>query len=192
MGLEAECELETGGEVYRVKALLESRELILRGDFRRTVKIADMTGVAVRDGALHFTHGGTDYSLRLPQGRAETWAKKIMTPPPSLASKLGISPDKPAFVIGPVADAALATALEGNTTTTPTNAAQLVVIAETSDTLPDATALPRLPVWIVYPKGAQSPVPESVVRAHMRSAGWADTKTSAVSERLTALRFHRG
>jgi len=191
MGLEAECELGTGGEVHRVKALLESRELILRGDFRRTFKIVDIGSITVRDGALYFTHDDTDYALRLPSGRAETWAKKITTPPPSLASKLGISSDKPVFVMGAVTDDALIAALDGNIVASAGEASQILIVAETPDTLPDADALPPLPVWVVYPKGAKSALPESAVRAHMRNAEWADTKTSAVSERLTALRFHK-
>lgn len=191
MGLEADSEIETEGTLYRVKALLESRELILRGDFRRTFKLSDISGVARRDDALHFTHTGTAYVLRLPPGRAETWAKKISAPPPSLAAKLGISPDRPAFVTGTIADDTLADALAGNTTAEPANANQIVIVAETSEDLPDPAGLPPLPVWIIYPKGAKSSLPESAVRTHMRTAGWADTKTSAVSERLTALRFHR-
>lgn len=189
MGLEAEIALETNGQTHRVKALLESHDLILRGAFKRTFRICDIANVAVHDGALHFVHDGTGYILHLP--RAETWAKKLTAPPPSLASKLGISPDKPAFVIGTVDDEALATALDGNTTATVTKAAQFIVIAETPEALPKVPHLPALPVWIVYPKGARSAVPESVVRGHMRNAGWSDTKTSAVSARLTALRFHK-
>ncbi len=189
MGLEAECALETEGATHRVKALLESRELILRGELRRTFAFSEITDVAAYDGALRFTHGGIAYTLRLP--RAETWAKKLTTPPPSLASKLGISPDKPAFVIGAIVDEALAAALDGNTVPDAASAAQIIVIAETPDALPAPADLPGLPVWIVYPKGARSPLPESAVRGQMRGAGWADTKTSAVSERLTALRFHK-
>ena len=191
MGLEAESDLETEGATHRVKALLESRELILRGDVRRTFKIADIGDIAAHDGALHFRHDGTGYILRLPPGRADTWARKLTTPPPSLASKLGVSPDKPALVIGSIVDEALAAALRGNTAADADSATQVVVIAETPDALPDPGQLPPLPVWVVYPKGVRSTLPESVVRGHMRSAGWSDTKTCAVSDRLTALRFHR-
>jgi len=186
MGLEAETTLETEGQRHRVKALLESHELILRGDFRRTLPIGEIGGVAVRDGALHFTHGGVDYVLHLP--RAETWARKLTTPPPSLASKLGISPGKPAFVVGAVDDDALKAALEGNVVADSSQAAQIVIVAETADALPAAA---DLPVWIVYPKGAKSPLPESAVRGHMRAIGLVDTKTCSVSARLTALRFNR-
>lgn len=191
MGLEAESDLETDGVTHRVKALLESRELILRGNLRRTFKIADIGDIAVHDGALHFRHDGTGYILRLPQGRADTWARKLTTPPPSLASKLGVSPDRPALIIGSIVDESLATALRGNTAADADSATQVVVIAETPDALPDPEQLPPVPVWIVYPKGPKSPLPESVVRTHMRAAGWRDIKTSAVSDRLTALRFHK-
>jgi hypothetical protein len=186
MGLEAESMLETEGRTHRVKALLESHELILRGDFKRTFKISDLTAVAASEGVLRFVHDGTDYTLHLL--RPETWAKKLTTPPPSLASKLGISPDKPAFVIGAVDDEALQAALDGNVVGDQGRAAQIIVVAERPDDLPAAA---DLPVWVIYPKGAKSPLPESDVRSLMRAAGWADTKTCSVSARLTALRFNR-
>lgn len=189
MGLEAESDIETAGATHRIKALLESHELIVRGDLRRTFRLSDITDVIARDNALHFTHDGTGYVLRLP--RPETWAKKMTTPPPSLASKLGLSADAPAFVIGAVTDEALAAALDGHMAASLDAAAQVVMIAETPEALSDPGQLPTLPVWIVYPKGAKSSLPESAVRAHMRAAGWSDTKTSAVSGRFTALRFHR-
>jgi hypothetical protein len=45
------------------------------------------------------------------------------------------------------------------------------------------------PLWIVYPKGANSEVKESGVRDLLRSHGFVDTKVASVSARLTALRF---
>lgn len=191
MGLEAPCDIETGGQTHHARALLESHDLIVRGDLRLRLNLAEITKVDVRDGALHFVHGETGYVLRLPPGRAETWARKMTTPPPSLAAKLGISPDRPAFVIGAVTDPVLAAALAGNIVADPTGAAQLIIVSETVDALPEPDILPPLPVWIVYPKGAASALPEAAVRSHMRTAGWTDTKTSAVSGRLSALRFHR-
>jgi len=191
VGLEAESDIETGGKTYRVKALLESRELIVRGALRRTFAFAAVSGVTVHDGALHFVHDDVDYVLHLPQGRADTWASKLTTPPPSLAAKLGIGPQTPAFVIGTTSDDALDAALTGATTADRNVAAMTVVVAETPDALPDPDVLPALPVWIIYPKGARSSLPESAIRTHMRGKGWTDTKTSAVSDRLTALRFHK-
>ncbi|MDX6463950.1 MAG: hypothetical protein QOE55_7647, partial [Acidobacteriaceae bacterium] len=45
------------------------------------------------------------------------------------------------------------------------------------------------PLWIVYPKGANSEVKESGLRDLLRSRGFVDTKVASVSARLTALRF---
>ena len=45
------------------------------------------------------------------------------------------------------------------------------------------------PLWIVYPKGANSEVKESGLRDLLRSRGFIDTKVASVSARLTALRF---
>jgi len=46
-------------------------------------------------------------------------------------------------------------------------------------------------IWIVYPKGRSSSLPENDVRTFMRTRAFVDTKVASVSERLTALRFTR-
>ena len=193
MGLEANSTVTVGDETFAVKALLESRELILRGDFRKIFAIAEITAAFIEGDMLVFRHADQSYVLPLPAGQADRWLKKLTTPPPSLAAKLGIDAGHPAFVTGVVNDPALMDALAGATTESPCSAAFGVIVAETPAALAEAlkAAQPDRPLWIIYPKGAKSPLPEATVRTHMHGAGYVDTKTSAVSERLTALRFHR-
>jgi hypothetical protein len=48
-----------------------------------------------------------------------------------------------------------------------------------------------LPLWAVYPKGMAANPGEAAIRSALRSAGWMDNKTCAVSARLTATRYGR-
>ena len=54
-----------------------------------------------------------------------------------------------------------------------------------------AASAPRLALWCVYPKGRTSPVGDAVVRAYLRQRGYIDSKSSAISDRLTATRYAR-
>jgi hypothetical protein len=68
-----------------------------------------------------------------------------------------------------------------------------LICANTQSEVDDCFARQTLggPLWIVYPKGANSPVKESLVRDLLRSQGFIDTKVASVSARLTAMRFVR-
>ncbi len=194
MGLEAEGELVHGGQAVHVKALLESHELIFRGAVRKTLKFPDITNPHVVDGRLLFEAGGEPYALGLPSGQADKWLKKLTTEPPSLAQKLGIDGAHRALVRGTTEDAAVTEALQGATTDDRADASLGIAIALDPAQLAAATdalihALPHAHLWIIYPKGSASTLPESAVRSHMKALDYVDTKSCAVSERLTATRF---
>lgn len=194
MGLEAESELRVGNEHVHVKALLESRELILRGAFRKTLPIANLKDLRVVNDELLFEHDSLSYALALPTGQAAKWLKKLTTAPPTLAAKLGIDGGHRAFVRGHLDDATLNQALINAVTTDPLQAGLAIIIARSPDELSGGLAevtgrLPHAPIWVVYPKGPNSSLPESAVRTHMRALNFIDTKSSAVSDSLTATRF---
>ena len=196
MGLEAESELVNAGETVHVKALLESQALILRGAVKQTLPLHEITDPRAVDDQLLFEHHGTPYALSLPAGQAAKWLKKLTDAPPSLAGKLGIDPAHKALVWGETDDAALTAALAGATADAAADATLSLAIVADPDSLAQAlntllSALPQAPVWIVYPKGAKSTLPESAVRNHLRALGLVDTKVCAVSERLTAARYTR-
>ena len=111
MGQEANCICEWGGETARVKALVEPPELILRGEIRRRLPFSELRQVRAEGGTLRFKFGSDVVVLKLGAAMAEKWAKAILTPPPSLAKKLGITPESTVWVIGTVDDAALETAV---------------------------------------------------------------------------------
>lgn len=194
MGLEAESEVRVGHESHHAHVLLESRELILRGAFKKTLPIAELKDLRVVNHELLFEHASLPYALALPEGQAVKWLAKLTTAPPSLAQKLGIDAGHKALVWGHVEDAALNEALLNAVTTDPAQAVLSIAVARNPTELNAALAeliqrLPHAPIWIVYPKGAQSTLPDSAVRSHMRALNWIDSKTCAVSDALTATRF---
>ena len=196
MGLEAESELVSAGETIHVKAVLENHALILRGAVKKTLPVGEITDPRAVGDQLLFEHHGTPYALNLPAGQAAKWLKKLTTEPPSLAAKLGIDTTHRALVWGHSDDPALAAALQGATTDRASEAALSLAIVSDPDALAEAlgvllTTAPQAPVWIIYPKGAKSTLPESGVRNHLRSLGLVDTKACAVSDSLTATRYNR-
>lgn len=196
MGLEAESELSHSGQTLHVKALLESHELILRGAMKKTLPIRELTDPRAVNGQLLFEYRNEAYVLTLPSGQADKWLKKLTTEPPSLARKLGVDAAHKAYVKGSIEDPALVEALTGAVTTDPHEAVLAVAVVSQPDELSAALAdmvdaLPAVPVWIIFPKGARSTLPESAVRSHLHALGYVDTKACAVSETLTAARFNR-
>jgi hypothetical protein len=201
MGKEAVGECRWGDEVVEVKALLEAGELILRGDVRakmqRKVAFRKMAAVRAEGGLLRFEVDGTAVSLTLGEEMAEKWAKAMVTPPPSLAKKLGITAETTVRMLGEADDAALKAALEEAAEVSNSRGELIVARADTEAELAGAlkTASAQLakgvPLWVVYPKGKGHSIDEHAVRSMGLALGVVDNKVSAVSERLTAMRFVR-
>lgn len=195
MGREAVVQAEVGSEAGAVRALLESRELILRGDIRRTFPLSALSRVEVVQDALTFTNGAEQVRLILGASVAARWARAMTEPPPSLRTKLGLAEGARVFCIGQIDDPALAEALDG-AVTDDLSASSLVVarIDRASDLeglLAGPAARADLPVWTVYFKGAKAEFGDGPIRARMREVGFVDSKSCAVSERLTATRYGR-
>ncbi|SDC49245.1 hypothetical protein SAMN05444678_103189 [Sphingomonas sp. YR710] len=196
MGLEANCTCRMADGSAEVRALLESRELILRGGIRRTIPIAAIADLRAEGGALSFRVGGEAIVLELGENVAARWAKKIATPPPSLAHKLGLGAAAKVWVIGAVDDPALIAALGGNRADGPADAALALAVVGDSGALDRALAAYEAarisgPVWIVHGKGPRASIGDGAVRAYMRAAGFKDNKVSAVSDALSATRYAR-
>lgn len=198
MGREATCTARVGNDTAEAAALLESTTVVLRGDLKRRWDIASLQNLRVEGEELRFEAGEEPVALVLGEKEAGRWLKKLQTPPPTLAAKLGVSADNPALLIGPTVgplDPALAEALAGAITTNLREARMLVAV------LSKPSELPRMAefhadmicktVWVVYPKGPEASPSETEVRLAMRNWGYVDNKTSAVSDALTATRYVR-
>ncbi len=195
MGREAICDCTFNGTTTKVKALLESEELILRGDIHLRAPLHALHHVRVESQSLCFNLDEGPIRLDLGAAVAKSWAKKIKTPPPSLADKLGIT-GKNVRTIGPISDRALASALTSAALISPRNPDLILSYVDTAEslatTLREAKAqLARsIPIWLVYRKGPGHPLNESAIRTTLRAQGLMDTKVASVSAELTALRFN--
>lgn len=195
MGREAHCLCEWNGETARVKALVEPPELILRGEIRRRIPFSELRNARAEGAALRFKVGPDLVTLKLDAATASKWAKAILTPPPTLAKKLGITPESTVWIIGTVDDAALETAL-GEANKKSHNGAD-VIVARVNTAAELARAFKSaaketgasVPIWIVYRKGSGHAIGEADVRSAGLTAGIVDVKVVSVSPALTGLKF---
>ncbi len=196
MGRVALCECTFEGTTAKVKALLESHEIILQGGIRMSAPLDALQNVRVESESLCFNIDKHPLQLHLGAKAADSWAKKIKTPPPTLADKLGIT-GKVVRTIGPIGDRALLSALSSATQISARNPNLILACVDTPEslmtTLRDAkTQLAKsIPIWLIYRKGPGHPLNEAAIRTCLRAQGLMDTKVASVSQFLTALRFNR-
>jgi len=197
MGRELLCTVRASGKTASGKALLETSEIIFRGDLRLRIPFASLKSVAARDGELHLKWPDGSAIFELGE-QAEKWAHKILHPKSS-AEKLGI---KPGLVISAVAmgdgdfvkelraqaksfsDAKLLQE-SGLVFFGAEKAAELARVKKLAPSLAKAGAL-----WIVYPKGRKEITELQVLEAG-KQAGLVDVKVVSFSATHTALKFVR-
>jgi hypothetical protein len=192
---------EWNGEMARVKALIEPPELILRGEIRRRLPFSEIRQLRAEGGALRFKHGRDAVTLKLEPSTAKRWAKAILAPPPSLAKKLGITPESTVWAIGEIDDAELESALaearrvmrKGSGVGADVILARVNTTAELARAFKTAAKATSkgVPIWIVYRKGPGHAISESDVRETGLSTGIVDVKVTSVSPTLTGLKFVR-
>jgi hypothetical protein len=192
---------EWSGEMARVKALIEPPELILRGEIRRRLPFSEIRQLRAEGGALRFKHGRDAVTLKLEPSTAKRWAKAILAPPPSLAKKLGITPESTVWAIGEIDDAELESALaearrvmrKGSGVGADVILARVNTTAELARAFKTAAKATSkgVPIWIVYRKGPGHAISESDVRETGLSTGIVDVKVTSVSPTLTGLKFVR-
>jgi hypothetical protein len=196
MGREAVCTCDWAGTVAEVKALLETSELILRGDIRKRVLFSETKNVRVQDDCLCFSVGREAVQLVLGAKSAAKWAAIITSPPPSLARKLGITKATVVRTIGSVEDHELKTALAEAARIAAKDADLIVACVDTPEALKKALAQAgaalkkAVPIWMVYAKGPGHALNETAIRSLLRAKGMMDTKVASVSSSLTAQRFN--
>jgi hypothetical protein len=193
MGSEATCRAELGGKAGSGTALLETDEVIFRGDFRAKVPLKSLKKVTV-DGAWLVLESKDDV-LRLELGsRAEAWAKRIRSPP-TLLDKLGIAATTKLALLGTFDDA-FQSELASRGTNPGADAGSadvLLLLAETPKALAKLAGLRKkvrseAAVWVVFRKGKSEPG-EADVLAAGRAAGFKDVKVARFSETHTALKM---
>jgi len=181
---------ESGG-----KALLETSEILFRGDFRLKIPFSMMKSVKAANGELRVetSEGLADFQLR---EAAEKLRDKILYPKSRL-EKLGVKPGAKVSLFGDLEAeflrevGGLTKSLIKSKVTSDSEciffAADskegLAALSKISKSMQAATAL-----WIVYPKG-QKHITENDVLSAGRKAGLKDSKVVGFSPTHTALKF---
>lgn len=190
MGREARCRATYEGRSSEGKALLESEELIFRGDFRFSIPFKKIERMEVVDGRLR-VNGAIELDLG---AEAENWASRIRNPP-SLLDKLGVKAGSRIALDGLEDRAFLALLEQRGARLSRTEADLLLLLAETKAGLrklkPELKRVKQSgALWIVYPKGGKETT-EAEVLAAGRAAGLVDSKVASFSPTHTALKFTR-
>jgi hypothetical protein len=80
MGREAACQCNWAGKSAKVKVLLESSELVFRGEIRRHVPFSDVKDVKAQSGRLSFTVAGETVELFLGTDQAAVAIPELPCP----------------------------------------------------------------------------------------------------------------
>ena len=194
MGDEARCTVRFADAVSEGRALLETDELVFRGEFRLVTPLREIASVSAEDGVLvvAFPEGTAAFELG---PKAERWADRIRKPK-TLLDKMGIKPGMRVGVVG-VEDDAFRDLLRGRAVEVadePAPSSDVIVLgAESADDLRRLSDLGRLlkrdgAVWVVAPKGGREPREADVLSAG-KEAGLVDTKVVRFSDSHTAHKF---
>jgi hypothetical protein len=195
MGREARCRVHFQGKITEAKVLLETNEIVVRGDLKLKVPLAEARDVRAVDGRLSLSFGQGAVAFELGPD-AEKWARRIVAPPSRL-DKLGVKQGQKVLLLD-ATDARFAGELAERTGARPLTHAQtgadviffearakkaLAALPKLKGCLTDAGAL-----WILRPKGDPA-ISERDVMDAGRAAGLTDVKVVAFSEHLTAEKF---
>jgi hypothetical protein len=195
MGNEAACKLRYEGKTFSGKALLETSEILFRGEMRLKIPFPAITKLEARDGEL-YVRTKEGLAVFAIGAQAEKWREKIAKPK-TLIEKLGVKPGECVSLIGEfpaefVASlkkhgAAMQEGKAGN------DAAWYFLAGESKKDLQRVRSVASglkgaAALWIVYPKG-QTAITESDVRSSGLNAGLTDIKVASFSPTHTALKF---
>lgn len=192
MGNEARCTVKAGGRTSAGKALLETDEILFRGDFRLSIPLREIEGVEAKGGQLRIRSGSGLAVFELGP-LAETWAAKILHPKSRL-EKLGVKAGQAVALIR-VGDASFlqelkkggARILEGPADD---RSDAVFVGADRKEELKDLARLRRAmkaeaAVWVLRPKGSAE-ITERDLREAAKAAGLVDVKVVRFSDTHTA------
>ena len=188
MGRQAACACTWGSRSGLVTALLETTELIVRGEISERVDLSHIRDVRVDGDTLRFNTASGGIALALGNRSAHSWAKRLMSPPPSLAKKLGLIHGMRVHLASGVAEL-LGDALHG---TVHARRIPYDIVLAKVEKVADLWQLPDFaPMWVIYRKGKDAPVGETAVRTALRSNGFIDVKICSIDAAYSALKFTR-
>jgi hypothetical protein len=199
MGYETKCKVrvDDGSGTRQAEAatvLLETDELIVRGDARVKVPRASITKVASRVGVVTVISPNATVTLTLGDEAAAKWQKKLQEAPKPLIDKLDVKHDAKVW-LWHVDDAALVEQVERRTSNASTgrSATNCDVVFVQVDSTPALDRLDRAAkaivedgaIWVIHPKGKDG-VADTAIFAKAKALGLTYTKVARISETLSA------
>jgi hypothetical protein len=204
MGNEVKCRVRFGKQESEGKVLLETSEIIFRGDFRLRIPFATMKSVKVVDGGLQVRTGEGLAIFEVGAGTAEKWREKILHPK-SRIEKLGVRAGSKVTLMGfSKTDREFLEEIEKATGAAPKSVKGEVKDAQwiflKADTIKELAQVSKIAkamqgatgLWVVYPKGNAKDsqgITEREVLSAGRAAGLKDVKVVGFSPTHTALKF---
>lgn len=195
MGNEAKCTVRFGKQQSEGKALLETSEILFRGDFRLKIPFSSIKSAIAVDGELRVqtAEGLAVFEVGAAAGK---WCDKILHPKSRL-EKLGVKPGAKVSWLGDFEEGFPQELTEQTNAATKNRLASdselIFLAADSQRELARASKLAKslkgaAALWIVYPKG-QKDITENDVLAAGRKAGLKDVKVVGFSATHTALKF---
>lgn len=193
MGAELKCKARYGKQTGEGRALLETNEIIFRGDFRLKIPLKEIQKLSAKGGELRVAWSGGEAAFAIGAA-AEKWIEKIKNPK-SVIEKLGVKPGMRVSVVGVSDDAFLRDVKRVAECSARVGKSEQMIFYGAYE----LAALKRVPglmramapdgaLWIVYPKGRKD-IREVDVIAAGRAAKLKDVKVVGFSATHTALKF---
>jgi hypothetical protein len=200
MGNEVKCRARFGKQESHGSALLETREIIFRGDFPLKIPFAAILSAEVVGDGLQLRTAEDVATFELGASTAQKWREKILHPKTRI-EKLGIKPGMKVSLIGfenkdeeflkelESAKALVTPAKDG----VQRDCDCILLRTDTKQQLAQVSKIARkmlgaVALWIIYPKG-QKDITEGDVFAAGHKAGLTDIKVVGFSATHTALKF---
>jgi len=204
MGYETKCRVrvdDRAGTVRDAQAtvLLETDELIVRGDARVKIPRALIESVSARAGIVTISSPAAIVSLSLDEKSAAAWRKRLEEPPKRLIDKLDVKSDAKVWLLH-VKDETLTAQVAERTTNVVrgSNASKCDVVFVGVETLADLGRIERAlagihdagAIWVIHPKGVNG-VADTAIFAKAKTLGLTYVKVARVSETHTAEKLVR-
>ena len=194
MGDEAQCAVTYGKRTSTGKALLETNELIFRGDFRLKIDLKAITALDAKAGKLEVTWPGGTATFDLGD-IAGTWAHKIRNPK-GLLDKLGIKPGQRIVVLHVNDDAFVSQLREAGASVSIRTVKDADAIFLGAETLAGLAGMRQLvanikrdgAIWTVTPKG-KGGIKDVDIIGIAKAAGLVGLKVVSFSETHSANKF---
>ncbi len=196
MSNEIKCAMRIGKKRAEGKVLLETSEIIFRGDTPLKIPFARMKSVQALDGDLLVRVGDELLAFEVGEKAAAKWRERILHPK-SRVEKLGVKQGMHVALLGDFDKdflkelQELKCAVDSGSIVSDTEL--IFAAAETSGELSGLSKYAKrmkgaMGLWVIFPKGRKEITSTGVISAG-REAGLSDIKVMAFSPTHSALKF---